>query len=410
MSDGSIDPAELLRATLERIEERNPALNAVVATFPEESERMLAQAPEGPLHGVPIGIKDMFQLPWRGPRDGTENEHLPPGESYIYRRLRDAGAVIAGVTHTHWNGGGSTGLQAAYGPVHSAADPGHCGGGSSGGSGSSVGASMFAGAIGTDGGGSIRIPAAYNGIFGLKHTFGLPIDGYTHGYLSLVEAGPMCRSASDARLLGEVIAGRSLEAGDGSKLRVGLPRFFWEDLDPEVERGCRSLLDRSGWDLRAVDIEGAELSLMATVLLLTLEGVPSMHGDEPPDLVTEALVKYLMLLPARAMPRADRIRSLLRREAARLFGEVDLLVWPTVPGPPPPVENPMVELPSGPHPADEVNVRLNGFGNLTGLPAASIPAGEKDGLPYGLMLQAAWGEDARILDAGEHLEAVDAYL
>ena len=151
VADGSIDPSELLRATLERIEERNPALNAVVATFPEESERMLAQAPEGPLRGVPVGVKDMFQLPWRGPRDGTENEHLPPGESYVYRQLRDAGAVIGGVTHCHWNGGGSTGSASDYGPVGSAKNPEHCGGGSSGGSGSSVGASMFAGAVGTDG-------------------------------------------------------------------------------------------------------------------------------------------------------------------------------------------------------------------------------------------------------------------
>lgn len=407
VADGSIDPAELLAATFERIDERNEPLNAFIDVSREESERMLASAPDGPLRGVPIAIKDMFTLPWRGPRDGTENEHMPPGESAMYRRLRDAGAVIAGVTNMHWNGAGSTGAQSVYGPVGSALNAEHCGGGSSGGSGAAVGASMVAGAVGTDGGGSVRMPAAYNGIFGLKHTFGLPTEGFTHGYLSLGEAGPMCRSAADARLLGEVMSARPLPRGDGSSLTVGIPPFFWEDLDPEVERGCRALLERSGWETREVDIAGAEHALIALMLTISLEGLPSAHEDAPPDLVAEALFKYLLLLPARAMPRVARIRSLLRREAARLFREVDLLVWPTVPSPPPRIDNPTVELPSGPHPADEVNVRLNGFGNLTGLPAASAPAGTNEaGLPYGLMLQAAWGEDAKVLDAGEHLESV----
>src|SRR5215212_6807521 len=87
---GDLDPRDLLQATLERIQERDPALNSIIATFAADSERMLAEAPPGPLHGVPIAVKDMFQLPWRGPRDGAPREALPPGESGIYRALRGA--------------------------------------------------------------------------------------------------------------------------------------------------------------------------------------------------------------------------------------------------------------------------------------------------------------------------------
>lgn len=406
VAGGELGPAELLRATLERIAERKET-NSVVATFPEESEQMLASAPAGPLHGVPILVKDMFRLPWRGPRDATENEHLPAGESAVYRRLRDAGAVVAGVTNMHWNGGGSTGTVSAYGPVGSAANAEHCGGGSSGGSGAAVGAHLAAGAVGSDGGGSIRFPAAYNGVTGLKPTFGaVPPDGYTHGYLNLGAAGPLARDAEDARLLAEVLMDRKLPAGDGAKLRAGLVPYFWSDLDPAVEAGCRDLVGASGWETRELDLRCSEHVLIATVVALAIPGMPSVHPDKPPDLVAGALGKYLALMPARIMPRVDRIRSLVRREVARMFEEVDLLVWPTVPAPPPPIANPSVELPSGTVPADLANVPLAGVANLTGIPAASVPAGEKDGLPFGLQLQAAWGEEAKVLDAAAHLETV----
>src|SRR3712207_5501308 len=159
VASGELDAAELLEATLARIEERDGELNSVVATFPEGSRQMLASAPRGPLHGVPIAVKDMYRLPWRGPRDGTQTEQLPPGESAVFRLLRDAGAVVVGHTHTHFWGAGSTGHVSAYGPVGNPWNVAHCGGGSSGGSAACVGARLVAGSIGADGGGSIRLPA-----------------------------------------------------------------------------------------------------------------------------------------------------------------------------------------------------------------------------------------------------------
>ena len=141
---GDLDPGELLDQTLARMEERDPELNSIVAVIlsPDDSRRMLAEAPPGltSLHGVPIAVKDMFALPWRAPRDGSPHEQLPKGESGIYRRLRDAGAVIVGVTNMHFWGAGSTGHVTAYGPVGNPWSTEHCGGGSSGGSAAAVGA------------------------------------------------------------------------------------------------------------------------------------------------------------------------------------------------------------------------------------------------------------------------------
>lgn len=412
---GELGAAELLEATLERIAERDPGLGSVVATFPEESRRMLKAAPEGPLRGVPVGVKDLFNLPWRAPREGSSvTDLIEPGESGAFRALRDAGAVVAAVTQCHLYGGGSTGHLSADGPVGNPWDRAHCGGGSSGGSAAAVGARLVAGALGSDGGGSIRLPAAYCGVTGLKSTFGwVPHDGFLHGYNSLAASGPMCRDAADARLLGEVLCGRPLPAADGAKLRIGVARrFFWEDLDPEVQAACERALEalsENGATLVDVEIEGDDLSPIATVMRLTLEPYADGAVEEVEtreDLVMKALAKYQLLQPGHVLVRADRLRSLVRRELKRIFESgVDVIAWPTVPAPAPRIDNPTVELPSGLQPADHANVRQSGVGNLTGVPGVSCPAGlHSSGLPIGLQFLAAWGADAVALDAAQALE------
>jgi Asp-tRNA(Asn)/Glu-tRNA(Gln) amidotransferase A subunit family amidase len=409
ISAGDLDPRELLDATLERIAERDQDLNSIVATFPEESARMLEEAPAGPLHGVPIAVKDMFALPWRAPRDGTTYEQIPAGESGVYRLLRDAGAVIVGVTNMHFWGGGSTGHVSAYGPVGNPWNTEHCGGGSSGGSAAAVGARLVAGAVGSDGGGSIRLPAAYCGVTGLKGTHAaVPVDGYTHRFSSLGSMGPMCRDAADARLLGEVLFQRALQPGGGAGLSVGIVREpFWDDIDPEVERACREAIAAAGWATEEIALAGAEHSKAATVLRLTLEGLVAINPQEmeSADPLMRALIKYEKLLPARHLMKADRIRALLRRELKQAFERVDVVAWPTVPAPAPPIANPTVELPSGPLAADPANVGQTGIGNLAGVPGITVPVGtHSSGLPMALQLQTAWGREPVLLDAAEHLE------
>ena len=413
VASGELDAEELLRATFARIEERDGALNSVVVRFPEEARQMLADAPQGPLHGVPVVVKDMFRLPWYAPTDGAPSEALPSGESAVYRRLRDAGAVIVGIGQCHFWGAGSTGHVSSWGPVGNPWNPAHCAGGSSGGSASAVGARLVAAAVGTDGGGSVRLPAAYCGVTGMKVTFGgIDVDGYTHGYSDMGAIGPICRDAADARAFGEVLMARSLTRGDAGPLRVGVVRDpWWTNLDPEIEQACDAALGSAGWERVELSIAGAEHQQAAALICLTIQSLPMLEPDDlaAADPILRALTKFELLMTPVIVHQAARIRSLLRRELTRAFERCDVLAWPTVPAPAPPIENPTVELPAGRAPADPGNLRQTGFGNLTGIPGISVPVGtHSSGLPMALQLQAPWGEEARLFDAAEHLEQATA--
>jgi Asp-tRNA(Asn)/Glu-tRNA(Gln) amidotransferase A subunit family amidase len=417
---GAADPGELLDAVLARIEERNPAVNAVVETFPERSREMLEEAPDGPLHGVPVVVKDEWPLPWRAQQFGAPRSVVPlqPGEGGPYRALREAGAVVAGVANMHELGSSSTGNASIYGPARNPWNTERCPGGSSSGPGAAVAAGIVAGAVGADGIGSIRYPAAYCGITGLKPTFGRSAMAGHHmeGLTTTIVSGPMCADAADCRLLGSVLFGEELPAGDAAGLRIGLvPGPVSEDCAPEVREACEeavgALREETGGEVREVSLEGLDLSGLAAVLVGTTEAIgnvsPAMLNALGPELgiLNRALLKYRMLLPAAALERARRVRTMMRRVLAAAFADVDVIAWPTVPAVAPPLESPDVELPSGTHSADAVNPRGGGLANLAGIPALSAPVGlSPEGLPIGLQLQAAWGNDALLLDAAEALE------
>jgi Asp-tRNA(Asn)/Glu-tRNA(Gln) amidotransferase A subunit family amidase len=409
VADGSLAAGELLDATLARLAERDGELNSTPVVFAEEAHAMLADAPAGPLRGVPLTLKDMFTTPWRGAHSGTSRELLPPGPSGVFKRLRDAGAVIVGVAQQHELGMGTTGRASVWGPARNPHDLARCAGGSSGGSASAVAARLVAGSIGSDSGGSTRIPAAYCGVVGLKTTWGsVPRAGYTGGVSTFSAAGAFARDAADARLLSEVLAARALPAGDAAGLRCGIVRApFWEDLDPEVEARCHDALAATGWELVELALDRVELSGPAAASRLApelLAGLDlSVLGELDP--ATRALTQFALLTPAVRLVRADRVRAHLRRETARAFERVDLLAWPASPAPPPLIDAPVVELPSGTTLADPPNLRQATLANLTGVPGVSVPVGEAAGLPVGLQLLAPWGAEARLLDAAEHLEA-----
>src|SRR4051812_2833495 len=240
---GEADPAELLDAALARIEERNPAINAVVETFPERSREMLEAAPEGPLRGVPVVIKDEWPLPWRAQRFGSAEMMRPvaPAESGPYLALRDAGAVIVGVANMHEAGASSTGNISVYGPARNPWDRERCPGGSSSGPGAAVAARLVAGAVGADGIGSIRYPAAYCGLTGLKPTFGRStMRGHHVPQTTTIVSGPLCRDAADCRLLGGVLYGEVLGSHDVLGLRIGVVSGdLWDDCRPEVSEACQ---------------------------------------------------------------------------------------------------------------------------------------------------------------------------
>ena len=416
---GEADAGELLEATLGRIEERNPAINAIVETFPERSGEMLTAAPSGPLHGVPVVIKDEWPLPWRAQRFGAADmlAATAPGESGPYRALRDAGATIVGVGNMHELGASSTGNVSVYGPARNPWQTDRCPGGSSSGPAAAVAARLVAGAVGADGIGSIRYPAAYCGLTGLKPTFGRSAMAGHHmaDVSSTIVSGPLCADAADCRLLGSALFGEELRAGEAQGLRIGVVRNeVSEDVAPAVREACEAAIEdlrrETGGEVREVELPELEAATLATVLIANGESLENVTIDRlnqlDPELspIGRGLLKYRILLPAAATVKASQVRTLARRHLAALFADVDVIAWPTVPAVAPPLEAPLVELPSGTLTADQANVRGGALANLTGIPAVSIPVGNSEGLPIALQLQAAWGRDELLLDAAEALE------
>ncbi|HEU5105778.1 MAG TPA: amidase [Solirubrobacterales bacterium] len=416
---GELDAAELLEATLARIGERNPALNAVVETFPERSREMLAAAPQGPLHGVPVVIKDEWPLPWRAQRFGAADmlASPEPGESAPYRALRDAGAVVVGVGNMHELGASSTGNISVYGPARNPWKTDRCPGGSSSGPASAVAARLVAGAVGADGVGSIRYPAAYCGLTGLKPTFGRSaMAGHHMAEVSTtIVSGALCADAADCRLLDSTLFGKELQASKPPALRIGVIRGeVSEDVAPAVREACEAAIEdlrvASGGEVREIELPELAAATLATVLIANSESLggitPERLNNLDPELspLGRGLLKYRVLLPAVATIKAGQLRTLARHTLAKVFEQVDVIAWPTVPAVAPPLEAPVVELPSGTLTADEANVRGGALANLTGIPAISVPVGSSEGLPIGLQLQAAWGRDELLLDAAEALE------
>jgi Asp-tRNA(Asn)/Glu-tRNA(Gln) amidotransferase A subunit family amidase len=420
IASGDADPGEVLDAALERIEERNADVNAIVETFPEESLRMLAEAPRGPLYGVPVAIKDEWPLPWRAERLGAAQHVGPPpqpGESGPYRALRDAGAVIVGVANMHEYGSGSTGHISAFGPARNPWDTERSPGGSSSGPAAAVAARIVAGAVGADGVGSIRYPAAYCGLTGLKPTFGRStMQGHHVPQTTTIVSGPICRDAADCRLLGGVLFGEVLGDGGAHRMRIGVvPGELWDDTQPSVREACRGALETlrsaTGSGIQEVDFAGREHVLIASVLIGQTEDLAHVTPQriaalgEDVSIIARALLRYRMLIPAVAIAKAQQVRTLVRRSLAELFERVDVLAWPTVAAPAPRLDDTSVELPSGVYPADYVNPRQAGIANLAGVPAISVPVGfSPEGLPIALQLLAAWGRDELLLDAAEALE------
>ena len=416
---GDLDPGELLDACLATIEERNADLNAVIATFPEESRRMLEQAPEGPLRGVPVLIKDEWPLPWRAETVGAASVpgvNLEPGESGPYRALRDAGAVIAGVANMHELGSSSTGNTSLYGATHNPWNLERCPGGSSSGPAAAVAGGLVAGAVGADGLGSVRYPAAYCGLTGLKPTFGRStMAGHHIANTETIVSGPLCRDAADARLLASVLFGEEVPADQPKGLRIGVIRDpFWSDSAPGVREACEAALEslRSEVGGEVVEVELPDLDLILPAALLVAQAeeaahlVPDVLNNLSPELglVNRGVLKLRALLPLSLTARAFRVRAKVRRDLAALFDGIDLLAWPAVPAVAPSLTEPMIELPSGVESADAGNARQGVIANLTGVPGVSVPVGLDDGMPAALQLLGAWGSDALLLDAAEALE------
>ena len=405
LKQGDLDSVEIVRASLERA--RGEDLNAFVETRPEaiaEAERGV-----GPLAGVPLAVKDMFADGDRIPTCGS-NAHgkWVTGTATVVARLRAAGAAVVGYTNLHEWGVGMTSATTATGPIVNPWDRAVVPGGSSGGSAAALAAGIVPAAIGTDAGGSVRCPSACCGVTGLKATWGrLPTEGFVGHGGGIDGVGPMARSVEDVVALFEVMADEEVTLPDARSLRVGIARtFFFEDLDAGVVAAVESgieVLRAEVAEVREVEIPAAALASFAVpALLLPLfaERLSDADGSsfQPP---TAHLMDLGRNTTAEDRRRAEEVQAAVVTDWQRAFGEVDVVVTPTLPGPPAPADTLLVELPSGHTAAELAYLRTNAPMNLGGVPSLSLPCGKlPGGLTTNMSLTAGRGRDEAALAAG----------
>jgi aspartyl-tRNA(Asn)/glutamyl-tRNA(Gln) amidotransferase subunit A len=430
-----VSPVEVTEQTLERIERLNPRLNAFW-TVTAELAREQARAAEtaivkgeyrGPLHGVPVGFKDLIYT--RGIRTTAGSKILanfvPDFDATVVEKLRQAGAVLVGKTALHEFAYGITNDNPHFGPTRNAWDPARTSGGSSGGSGVAVAAGMCFAALGTDTGGSIRIPASFNGVVGLKPTFGrVSCHGvFPLGY-SLDHVGPLARTVVDAGILYQFIAG--FDANDPVSVdhplgeialrkslqgvRVGVPEnYFFDAVHPEVEQLVRAalpVLEECGAELIRVRLEGMTDLTEASRLTLSAEAYVAHQKDlenHPNELGQDvkALLEKGREVSAADYVRAQLTRHRVRRELERLFEKMDAIVTPTTPLPAFPIGQTKVELGGKEADARVASTSLlRGF-NASGHPALSVCCGfTREGLPAGMQIVGRLWNEAAVLHVG----------
>jgi aspartyl-tRNA(Asn)/glutamyl-tRNA(Gln) amidotransferase subunit A len=421
-----ISPTELTQDCLDRIEKLNPKLNAFITVVAESALDEARRAEQeiyrgkyrGPLHGIPIGLKDIIDtagVPTTA-ASALFKDRIPAEDAEVVRRLRGGGAVILGKQNLHEFAYGGSSLISFYGEVHNPWDTARVAGGSSGGSAASVAAGMGLAAVGTDTAGSVRLPAAYCGVVGLKPTYGrVSTRGVVPLSPSFDHVGPITNSVCDAALMLQVLAG--YDAGDPasvdmaiadytcdigetlSNLRMGVPRvFFFEGLDPEVADAVEQAIQV----FRELGAEIRDEMRIEVTTDRTLSSAESWAYHEPfvarsPELyqpATLARIKSGEKTSAKDVLRARQELSAARQAIDKTFQDVDVLLTPSVPIPPPRIAD-LQKNPENLRPAELMMLRNTRPFNVWGIPAISVPCGfTRDGMPIGLQLAAAaWRED-----------------
>ncbi len=425
LKQGRVSPVEVTRAALERIAAENPRLNAFLTVLEESALREARRAEEeirrgryrGPLHGVPLSVKDLFST--RGVRTTAGSrilaDFVPRADAKAVRRLRAAGAVLLGKTALHEFAYGITNNNPHYGPTRNPHDPSRIPGGSSGGSAVAVAAGMGFASLGTDTGGSIRIPAALCGVVGLKPSFGrVSLHGVVPLGRSLDHVGPLARSVEDAALVLEAIAETKprgwRQIGAGARgLRLGVPEnYFFERIKEDVERAVRDALARlegSGARLVRVKVPNAREATLASRKILLAEAAAyhrrwrarrAEYGED-----VRRLLEMGEALPARELAWARKVRAQFSRDLAPLFGRVDVLVTPTTPATATLIGQDTIEIGGQSEDARLSMTRLVRAFNMAGVPAMSVPCGrDRQNLPVGMQIVGKRGDEAVVLRVG----------
>ena len=432
-----LSPVELTRAVLDRIQEVDDHTKAFVTVLSDSAleaaraaERAIAAGQyRGPLHGIPIGLKDICDTKGIVTTSGSRirANYIPTRDAAVTERLLKAGAIIVGKTVTHDFARGVVSP-----PTRNPWDLDRIPGGSSGGSGAAVAADECLGAIGTDTGGSIRIPAALNGIVGLKPTFGRVSKwGITILSWSLDHAGPLTKRVEDAALMLGAIAGydrrdpttvpepvpdytAELRAGVRG-LTLGVPRnYFFDRLDPDVDRAVRAAIDvlrGEGATIAEVTIPSVEYTLAAYVPISISEAstyhqqMLRRHADDYADDVRLRTEAGELVLATHYL-KAQRTRTVIKRGFRTAFAGVDALLAPMLPAPAPRADALTVELDGQAVPVMVAYPTWSAPTNLAGLPSLTVPCGfSRDNLPLALQIIGRPFDEATVLRVGQAYEA-----
>ena len=410
---------ELVEAALDRIEDRDASLNAFTLVLHESARQTADRADadikagryRGPLHGIPISIKDLIDVAGVPTTAASHVTDRSPAraDAPVVSRLRDAGAILIGKCNLHEFAFGTTGEDSAFGPTRHPLDVTRSPGGSSSGSTVSVADGMVSASVGTDTGGSIRIPAAACGLVGLKPTFGeLPCDGIVPLAPSLDHVGPLTRCVADAQLMFAAMRGRTpVPEAKGMTRQLGCPRpYFLDTLDTEVRVVFEQALERlraAAWTVGASPIRHARDA--ATVCLhLVLSEAAAVHAaslDRQGDSYSGGVRLRLELgryVLAEDYARAQRGRTVLTASVDDALADQDALVLPSLAIPASPLGADTVDIDSRPVSLRNVMLRLTQLFNATGHPAVSIPCGHTaTGLPVGLQLVGRRGQTDQLL-------------
>ncbi len=413
--DGELSPREAVASYLERIEELDPALNAYISVRAEEALAEADSAPDGPLHGVPVAVKDVIDVAGVPTTAGSKilAHNVAAHDAVCVQRLRAAGAIVLGKLNTHEFAFGASTTSPHFGPAHNPWALDRICGGSSGGSGAAAAADLAAGTLGTDTAGSIRIPSCFCGVTGLRPTTGLvPTEGVVPVSWALDTVGPIAHTAEDCALLLSAIAAQPVDLGDGvGGLRIGVVEELFARAEPAVAAQTRTAVEALGGTAEPVEIPLLEETGTINQLLMLTEAaeihLPWLRtrlADYGPDVRARALAG--LLLPGTAHVTGLRARRWYLDELKGVFERFDLLVAPEMPIVPPKIGADEVELQGVRMPYRLSLIPFNSPWSLAGLPVASVPAGFVDGLPVGLALIGRWNEDATVLSAAHTFQRV----
>jgi aspartyl-tRNA(Asn)/glutamyl-tRNA(Gln) amidotransferase subunit A len=419
-----ISPVELVRECLDAIDRLNPSLNAFITVMLESALTEAKRAEHeiragnwrGPLHGIPIGLKDLIDT--AGVRTTAASavflNRVPREDAEVVKQLKAAGAIIIGKQNLHEFAYVGSSLISHFGPVRNPVNPEFIAGGSSGGSAAAVASGMCYAAIGTDTAGSIREPAALCGIVGLKPSYGLvSASGVIPLSVSLDHVGPITRSVEDAAILLDALTENSARYREclqeqRRNLVIGIPRaYFFEDLEAEIADRVEAALDcvaTSGFIVTDVEVRvDNDRTLQKAEAFAFHCQMIAEHGDLYDPETSRRILSGKDVTPEQ---RQAALRELSHERAniATLFHGIDVLITPTTPIPAPRISELLAD-PKALRPAELILLRNTRPVNVWGLPAISVPCGfTSERLPIGLQIISSPHGEVKVLQVAHAYE------